>query len=49
MGVATGNRLFSGGAAGTDLALVDSRKVRPDVLLLIYRPASGEAGTPAAS
>jgi dihydrofolate reductase len=45
----TGKRLFSGSAAGTDLQFVDSRKVGPDVLLLIYRPASGEAGTPAAS
>jgi len=45
----TGKRLFSGSAAGTDLQLVDSRKVGPDVLLLVYRPASGEAGTPAAS
>jgi dihydrofolate reductase len=45
----TGKRLFSGSAAGTDLQLVDSRKVGPDVLLLIYRPASGEAGTPAAN
>jgi dihydrofolate reductase len=45
----TGKRLFSGSAAGTDLQLVGSRKVGPDVLLLIYRPASGEAGTPAAS
>jgi dihydrofolate reductase len=45
----TGKRLFSGGAARTDLQLVDSRKVGPDVLLLTYRPASGEAGTPAAS
>ena len=45
----TGKRLFSGSAAGTDLQLVDSRKVGPDVLLLIYRPASSEAGTPAAS
>jgi dihydrofolate reductase len=45
----TGKRLFSGTAAGTDLQLVGSRKVGPDVLLLIYRPASGEAGTPAAS
>jgi len=45
----TGKRLFSGSAAGTDLQLVDSRKVGPDVLLLIYRPASGEAGTPTAS
>ena len=34
----TGKRLFSGSAAGTDLQLVDSRKVGPDVLLLIYRP-----------
>ena len=45
----TGKRLFSGTAAGTDLQLVGSRKVGPDVLLLIYRPASGEAGTPAAN
>ncbi len=45
----TGKRLFSGSAAGTDLELVDSRKVGPDVLLLIYRPASGEADKPAAS
>jgi dihydrofolate reductase len=44
-----GERLFSGSAAGTDLQLGDSRKVGPDVLLLTYRPASGEAGTPAAS
>jgi hypothetical protein len=28
------------GAAGTDLQLVDCRKVGPDVLLLTYRPAS---------
>ena len=45
----TGKRFFSGSAAGTDLQLVDSRKVGPDVLLLIYRPASGQAGTPAPS
>lgn len=45
----TGKRLFSGSAAGTDLQLVDSRKVGPDVLLLVYRPASGESGTPAAN
>jgi len=45
----TGKRLFSGSAAGTDLQLVDSRKVGPDVLLLIYRPAIGEEGTPGAS
>jgi dihydrofolate reductase len=35
----TGKRLFDGGDAPTDLALVESRKVGPDVLLLIYRPA----------
>jgi len=45
----TGKRLFSGSAAGTDLQLVDSRKVGPDVLLLVYRPASGGEGTPPAS
>jgi dihydrofolate reductase len=45
----TGKRLFSGSAAGTDLQLVDSRQVGPDVLLLVYRPASSEAGTPAAT
>jgi dihydrofolate reductase len=36
----SGKRLFKDGAAGTGLALTDSRKVGPDVLLLIYRPAS---------
>jgi dihydrofolate reductase len=36
----SGKRLFKDGAAGTELALADSRKVGPDVLLLIYRPAS---------
>jgi dihydrofolate reductase len=36
----SGKRLFKDGAAGTELALTDSRKVGPDVLLLIYRPAS---------
>jgi dihydrofolate reductase len=41
-----GKRLFQDGAAGTDLELVDSRKVGPDVLLLIYRPASGKADKP---
>ena len=44
-----GKRLFQPGAAGTDLELADSRKVGPDVLLLIYRPASSEAGKPGAS
>jgi len=43
-----GKRLFGNGAAGTDLELVESRKVGPNVLLLIYRPASGKAGEPAA-
>jgi dihydrofolate reductase len=41
-----GKRLFSGGAAGTDLELVGSRKAGPDVLLLIYRPASSTASQP---
>src|SRR6266516_4725756 len=36
----SGKRLFKEGAAGTELALTDCRKVGPDVLLLIYRPAS---------
>jgi dihydrofolate reductase len=35
----SGKRLFKDGAAGTELALTDSRKVGPDVLPLIYRPA----------
>jgi dihydrofolate reductase len=45
----SGKRLFKDGAAGTELALADSRKVGPDVLLLIYRPASrpGRDDTPA--
>jgi hypothetical protein len=42
-----GKRLFSAGAAGTDLELVESRKVGPDVLLLLtYRPASSAADKP---
>jgi dihydrofolate reductase len=42
-----GKRLFRDGAAGTSLELVDSRKVGPDVLLLIYRPATAsKAGKP---
>jgi len=41
-----GKRLFSDGAAGTDLELVESRKVGPDVLLLTYRPASSQAEKP---
>jgi len=35
--VGTGKRLFGEDAAGTTLELLDSRKVGPDVLLLIYR------------
>ena len=38
-----GKRLFKDGAAETDLELVESRKVGPDVLLLTYRPASKKA------
>jgi dihydrofolate reductase len=41
-----GKRLFSDGAAGTDLELVESRTVGPDVLLLTYRPASSPADKP---
>ena len=41
-----GKRLFSDGAAGTDLELVESRKVGPDVLVLTYRPASSPADKP---
>jgi hypothetical protein len=39
-----GKPLFREGAGAADLTLVESRKVGPDVLLLIYRPAgtSGE-------
>jgi len=36
----SGKRLFKEGAAGIELALTDCRTVGPDVLLLIYRPAS---------
>jgi dihydrofolate reductase len=41
-----GKRIFSDGAAGTDLELVESRKVGPDVLVLTYRPASSPADKP---
>jgi dihydrofolate reductase len=41
--VGTGKRLFAEGNAGTSLELVESRKAGPDVLLLIYRPASAKA------
>ena len=40
-----GKRLFKDSAAVTDLTLTDYRKVGPDVLLLIYRPANREPGT----
>ncbi len=35
----SGKRLFADSAAVSDLRLVESRKVGPDVLLLVYRPA----------
>jgi len=35
----SGKRLFKEGAGGTELELVESRKMGPSVLLLIYRPA----------
>jgi len=41
-----GKRLFRDSAAGTDLELVESRKAGPNVLLLIYRPASSTAAGP---
>jgi dihydrofolate reductase len=41
-----GKRLFRDSAAGTDLELVESRKAGPNVLLLIYRPASSTADEP---
>jgi dihydrofolate reductase len=39
-----GKRLFKEGAAGTVLELVESRKVGPDVLLVIYRPVAEDGG-----
>jgi hypothetical protein len=38
-----GKKLFKDGTAPTDLVLVESRAVGPDVLLLTYRPASRTA------
>jgi dihydrofolate reductase len=35
----SGKRLFADSSAVSDLQLVESRKVGPDVLLLVYRPA----------
>jgi dihydrofolate reductase len=40
----TGKRLFADGPAPSDLQLVESRNVGPDVLLLVYRPAGKDAG-----
>jgi dihydrofolate reductase len=38
-----GKKLFKDGTAPTDLVLVESRAVGPDVLLLTYRPATRSA------
>jgi dihydrofolate reductase len=35
-----GKRLFKDGAGGTELELVETRKMGPSVLLLVYRPAA---------
>jgi dihydrofolate reductase len=35
-----GKRLFTAGDTATDLQLVESRSVGPDVLLLVYRPST---------
>ena len=40
----SGKRLFADGPAPSDLQLVESRHLGPDVLLLVYRPASKDAG-----
>jgi dihydrofolate reductase len=40
----SGKRLFAEAAGPTDLELVESRKVGPDVLLLVYRPVRRGAG-----
>jgi dihydrofolate reductase len=40
----SGKRLFADGPAPSDLQLVESRNVGPDVLLLVYRPAGKDAG-----
>jgi dihydrofolate reductase len=36
----SGKRLFKEGAGGTELELVETRKMGPSVLLLVYRPAA---------
>jgi dihydrofolate reductase len=38
----TGKRLFAGSGGVTDLALVESRTVGPDVVVLIYRPVRAD-------
>ena len=40
-----GKRLFGPADEATDLTLVESRNVGPDVLLLIYRPARAETAS----
>ncbi len=43
-----GKRLFREDGGAADLTLVESRKVGPDVLLLIYRPAARKGEDPVA-
>jgi hypothetical protein len=38
-----GKRLFADGFPAADLQAAESRKVGPDVLLLVYRPAASMA------
>lgn len=40
----SGKRLFADGPAPSDLQLVESRHLGPDVLLVVYRPAAKDAG-----
>lgn len=42
-----GKRLFPDGFPGADLELAESRKVGPDVMVLIYRPQPAEPGAAA--
>jgi dihydrofolate reductase len=42
-----GKRLFNDTPTAADLELVDVRKVGPDVVLMIYRPSTNQADTPA--
>jgi dihydrofolate reductase len=39
----TGKRLFRDGSVPSDLELIDTRKVGPDVIVLTYRPAASQA------